>query len=86
MTARPSATESRKERNERAWKNPDNWIGPRWLGFYKSAEDSRLFVPKSIRFTGWTLNIGHASARWFLIGIAISGILAVAGVLLLGHR
>lgn len=86
MTGRASAAERQKERNERAWKNPENWIGPRWLGIYKAAEDARLFVPKPVRFAGWTLNLGHPSARWFLVGTAVLAILAIVGVLLLGNR
>ena len=57
--------------NENEWRNPDNWSGS-VLGFYFSKKDSRTWVPKSIPWMGWTLNLGKpAGARWlmgFLVG------------------
>jgi hypothetical protein len=40
-------------------------------GLYFSKKDTRAWVPKSIPWTGWTLNLGtRAGARW-MIGLLI---------------
>lgn len=49
----------RSERNARARQNPDDWIGPRWLGLYRSSDDDRLWVPKVPRVLGWTVNLAR---------------------------
>ena len=83
MTERPpisnlSARIDQKQINLTEWQNPDNWSG----GFYFSKKDSRTWVPKSIPWMGWTLNIGRtAGALWlrgFLIGLPIVIIVIVA--------
>jgi uncharacterized membrane protein len=71
-----------KERNERAWNDPANWIGPRWLGMYRASQDSRLFVPRKPRLAGLTINLAHPGARWFFVAIAALVAIAV-GVQLL---
>ncbi len=66
-----------KEINETEWKNPDNWSGQ----FYFSKKDTRTWVPKSIPWMGWTLNLGTpAGAGWmlgFLIGLPLLPILVI---------
>ena len=58
-----------KEINEAEWSNHDNWS----VGLYFSKKDSRTWVPKSVPWMGWTLNLGRrAGAMWmlgFFIGI-----------------
>lgn len=76
-------TPTRRERDEQAWNDPRNWIGPRWLGIYKASDDSRLFVPKRIRLAGWTLNFGHPSARWFFVVLALLCLFAFAATQIL---
>lgn len=56
-----------KEINLAEWKNPDNWSG----GFYFSKKDSRTWVPKSIPWMGWTLNIGRPAGAYWLLGFLI---------------
>ena len=56
-----------KEINETEWKNPDNWSDQ----FYFSKKDSRTWVPKSIPWMGWTLNIGRTTGAYGLLGIII---------------
>jgi len=67
-----------KEINETEWKNPDNWSGQ----FYFSKKDTRTWVPKSIPWMGWTLNLGtRAGACWmlaFLIGLPVLMILLMS--------
>ena len=69
------------ETNEQEWKNPANWSGA-WGGFYFSKHDSRTWVPKSIPWMGWTLNLGQpAGARWllaFLVGLPLLVVVVVA--------
>ena len=45
--------------NSAEWENPKNWTGPKWLSFYVSRQDTRLWVPKQIPALGWTINFGH---------------------------
>ncbi|MCD9096251.1 DUF5808 domain-containing protein [Luteimonas fraxinea] len=66
----------RSERNARAWQDPGNWIGQRWLGLYRSADDDRLWVPKVPRALGWTVNLARP------VGVIILMALVVAVLLL----
>ncbi|CAA6695101.1 MULTISPECIES: DUF5808 domain-containing protein [unclassified Lentimonas] len=72
---------TQKEINVNEWKNPDNWSGS-IFGFYFSKKDTRTWVPKSIPWMGWTLNLGKpAGARWmigFLIGLPLAVIIVAA--------
>jgi len=49
----------RDARNLRAWRNRANWIGPRWLGLYRAADDDRIWVPKQPKLLGWTVNLAR---------------------------
>jgi uncharacterized membrane protein len=66
---------NQKEINEAEWKNQENWSGSRLESFYFSKRDTRTWVPKSIPWMGWTLNLAKpAGAHWlifFLAGIPI---------------
>jgi len=62
----------RSERNARAWRNPDNWIGPRWLGLYRSTDDDRLWVPKVPRALGWTVNLARPAGAVVLMALVIA--------------
>ncbi len=57
--------------NRAEWANPENWS----VGLYFSKRDSRTWVPKSIPWMGWTLNLGtRAGACWmlgFLLGLPV---------------
>jgi uncharacterized membrane protein len=62
---------NQKEINEAEWKNRDNWSGSLWASFYFSKKDSRTWVPKSIPWMGWTLNLGKpAGACWLVFFLA----------------
>lgn len=69
---------NQKEINENEWKNPDNWSGS-IFGFYFSKKDTRTWVPKSIPWMGWTLNLGKPEgARWLtgiLVGLPLAAVL-----------
>lgn len=69
---------NQREIDEAEWKNPDNWSGPGLFIFYFSKRDSRTWVPKSIPWMGWTVNLGHpAGAKWLIALIGLSTILLV---------
>ena len=58
--------------DQQEWDNPANWTA---RAIYRSKRDSRLFVPKPplrwgpFRQSGWTLNFGHRSSLWVLLGL-----------------
>lgn len=62
---------NQNEINQAEWENPDNWS----MGIYFSKKDSRVWVPKSVPWMGWTVNVGQkGGAVWllsFLIGLPI---------------
>jgi uncharacterized membrane protein len=68
--------------NRAEWKNPDNWSG----GFYFSKKDSRVWVPKSIPWMGWTLNIGTTAGACWLLGLVIGLPVLVIAIQALAHR
>ena len=55
---------NQKEINRAEWSNPDNWS----VGFYFSKKDSRAWVPKSIPWIGWTVNLGSREGAFWMIG------------------
>ncbi|HXI28105.1 MAG TPA: DUF5808 domain-containing protein [Vicinamibacterales bacterium] len=72
--------------NEREWKRAENWAP--W-GTYHSPHDSRVWVPKRNRATGWTVNTAHGGGRLALaalIGIPLLILLATALFVILGSR
>lgn len=65
-----------EEINRAEWENLANWSHP-VFGVYFSKRDSRIWVPKRTPSWGWTLNLGHPSGMWWLVGL----ILLPAGLL-----
>ena len=59
--------QSQKEINQAEWSNPDNWS----VGFYFSKKDSRAWVPKSIPWMGWTVNLGSRAGAFWMIGFLV---------------
>ena len=57
--------------NQAEWENPDNWGGPRWMSVYFSKKDSRTWVPKQLRWMGWTLNLAKTSGVVQFLAILI---------------
>lgn len=54
--------------NHDEWSRAANW---RRLGTYRSAMDTRVFVPRKNVARGWTLNFAHRHAWWSLVGLSI---------------
>ena len=68
---------NQSEINQLEWQDARNWHGG-WLGIYRSARDSRVWVPKRNRVMGWTVNTARRAGLAFIIGIPL---LALASVL-----
>jgi len=52
------------------WRDPAHWSeGP--LGCYFAKADPRLWVPKRNPALGWTINMAHRHAGWWMIGIIL---------------
>lgn len=69
---------NQREIDEAEWKNPENWSGPGLFVFYFSKRDSRTWVPKSIPWMGWTVNLGKpAGAKWLIALFGLSVLLLV---------
>jgi uncharacterized membrane protein len=62
---------SQQEINEQEWNNRRNWGGPRVMSVYFSKADSRIWVPKPIKFTGWTPNLAHAGGVLWFVGLPV---------------
>lgn len=74
-------TENQADRNDKEWRRAENWIGPRWLGLYHAPQDSRNWVPKPIRWLGWTVNLGQRGGRsWAVVVVMGMAGLAVAAL------
>ena len=53
--------------------NPDNF---KWGIIYYNPDDTRLFVPKSIKWAGWTINFANPFAYVIIAGIIVAVILS----------
>jgi uncharacterized membrane protein len=73
---------SQDEINERERNNPENWSKP--LGFYRSRQDSRVWVRKPKPWMGWSLNLAKPLA-WaqILVFLLLLGLL-MASILVFG--
>lgn len=56
-----------KEINKAEWENPENLS----VGLYFSKKDTRTWVPKSIPWMGWTLNLATRTGAMWMIGLLI---------------
>jgi uncharacterized membrane protein len=57
-----------KETLEKWHKDPNNWI----CGiFYYNKEDKRIFPPKRIEWTGWTVNFANPKSVLFMVGVLL---------------
>lgn len=54
--------------NQQEWARPENWS--RWRT-YRSARDSRFWVPKPNPRFGWTVNFAHRGAWWAVLAPAL---------------
>ena len=66
--------ESQELRNERAWKDPENWSFFQCI--YSAKDDTRILVPKKQIYLGWTFNFAHFES-YALLG-ALAGSVAIA--------
>jgi uncharacterized membrane protein len=62
---------TQREINQAEWRDRDNW---HW-GIYNSPRDTRVWVSKSIPWTGWTLNFAHRAAWIWSFAIVMPAIL-----------
>ena len=59
------------EINEREWAAASNWT----LGVYNAPRDTRVWVPKPVRWTGWTVNFAHRMAYvWIVSLVGVPGL------------
>lgn len=66
--------------NQQEWERDENWSA---LGIYRSARDSRVWVPKRNPAFGVTVNLAHR-AGWFpLLGLSIVPVALILFVVLL---
>jgi uncharacterized membrane protein len=68
--------------NEREWARPENWSG---LGLYRSALDTRRWVPKRNPALGWTVNMAHRSGRLSLLALLLVPVVLLLAALLFVH-
>jgi uncharacterized membrane protein len=68
--------------NEREWARPEHWSR---LGFYRSALDTRTWVPKRNPALGWTVNMAHRSGRLSLLALLLVPMVLVLATLLFVH-
>jgi uncharacterized membrane protein len=71
-----------RDLNDAEWANPSNWSA----GLYFSKKDTRVWVPKSIPWMGWTLNLGTRAGACSLIGLLIGLPLLMILLMSLGIR
>ncbi|MBC3809669.1 hypothetical protein H8K52_20235 [Undibacterium seohonense] len=55
------------ETNNAEWSNPENWSA----GLYFSKKDSRTWVPKSVPWMGWTLNLAKRAGAFWMLGLLV---------------
>ncbi len=64
-----------EELNEQEWRNPNNW---KLFSIYYSEYDSRVWVPKRIKWMGWTLNFAKKQSYiWLFVLIVVPMIIVL---------
>lgn len=72
------ARRSQAEINEREWADRANWT----FGVYNAPRDTRVWVPKPVRWTGWTVNFAHRMAYvWIAVLVGIPAVVVAAAIL-----
>ena len=61
-------TMTQNEINRAEWEDLANWSHP-VFGVYFSKRDTRVWVPKRVPSWGWTVNLGHPSSVWWIVGL-----------------
>ncbi|MEO0528988.1 MAG: hypothetical protein AAF266_00275 [Planctomycetota bacterium] len=71
------------EINDAEWKDATNWT---W-GIYRSERDTRVWVAKKPKWTGWTLNFAHTVAYWWLFVLLMPGVIvAILAIVVASNR
>jgi serine/threonine protein kinase/tetratricopeptide (TPR) repeat protein len=70
----PPQTDKQTQINEAEWNYPQNWKS--WC--YISKRDSRILVPRRIRWLGWTLNFGNPYGVLVMLAIFAFAIILAA--------
>ncbi len=73
---------NQNEINQAEWQKDENWGGPKWGAVYFSKKDTRICVPKRIKWLGCTVNLAHTSGVLLFVG-ALFGIPCVVIIILL---
>jgi uncharacterized membrane protein len=68
--------------DQEEWQKDKNWGGPKWGEVYFSKKDSRIIVPKRIKWMGWTVNLAHTAGVLLFVG-ALFGIPCLVFAILL---
>ena len=69
---------TQEEINEEEWARGDNWN----YGLYRSRRDDRVWVPKQTGTMGTTINWGHRSSGWALLGVSLVPLISLLGVII----
>lgn len=59
------------EINQAEWENDENWGGPQWGAVYFSKKDTRICVPKRIKWMGWTANLAHTTGVFLFFSVLL---------------
>ena len=68
--------------NQAEWLKDENWGGRKWGEVYFSKKDTRICVPKRIKWMGWTVNLAHTTGVLLFVS-ALLGIPCVVIAILL---
>ena len=77
---------NQSEINKEEWQKEDNWGGPRWGAVYFSKKDKRIFVPKKIRWMGYTFNLAHTPGVLLFISVLLGIPVVVIFILLFSKQ
>lgn len=74
MLAMEANKPTQAEINEREWADTSNWT----FGVYNAPRDTRVWVPKPVRWTGWTVNFAHRMAYvWLFVLLGVPSIVVI---------
>lgn len=71
---------TQSEINEAEWQNRQNWYCLQ--SFYYAPNDTRVWVPKPIKWTGWTFNFAHPGAYGWLAALLTPALITILLILL----
>ena len=63
---------NQRDLNAQEWNNPANWSRKQWLGVHFSKRDTRVWVPKPLPASGWTLNFAQPRGAAIVLAIIIA--------------